>query len=149
VGEEGVKLEEVGSYEQLREVLERADWRRFEEIVGKIFEFHDYEVEVGKVVTFEEFKRQYDVIAERGHWILTDCKKWDNKRRIKYGLKKAVEDQIERVRKIPKEGDKYPLVVLSCNAPMRMYKKVPIVSIHELNNFLSNFFHNEKAILSL
>lgn len=143
-----MKLEEVKTYQQLRRLLEEATWQRFEDIVGKIFELHEYEIEVGKVITFAHTKRQYDVIAKQNRkLIVTDCKKWDNRRRITYGLKKAVEDQIERVAKLPHRKEKYPMLVLSCQSPTTYYHQVPIVPVFKLNTFLLNFPTNKERLL--
>ncbi len=144
-----MKLEQVQNYDQLRDFLDKSSWQEFEKIVGKIFEFHGYDVEVSKVVSFDETKRQYDVIAELDHYIVVDCKKWDNKRRIKYGLKKAAEDQIERVKKLDLELKAFPLIVLSCQSPLEYHSSVPIVSVYKLNKFLSNFPLHVDDILNL
>ncbi len=132
-------LSEVNGYTKLEKILEKANWQRFEEIVGKIFELNDYDVEVGKVISFEDTKRQYDVLASLEHRIIADCKKWDNKRRIEYGLKKAIEEQIERVKRLPRDEEKYPVIVLSGKAPLEFHNRVPIIPIFKLNKFLSNF----------
>lgn len=142
-----MELSKVSKYSQLKNILEEANWQNFEEIVGRVFELNDYEVEIGKVVQFGDTKRQYDIIARLEHCIIADCKKWDNKRRIKYGLKKAVEEQIERVKKLSGEEEKYPIIVLSCNTPLESHKRVPIISIYKLNKFLSNFpIHGERIL---
>lgn len=142
-------IEEIENHSQLKEILKDLDWQSFERIVGKIFEFHNYHVKVSEVVSFENTKRQYDVIAERDHFIVADCKKWDNKRRIKYGLEKAVDKQIERVRRLSIKKEKYPIIVISNNSPVEFYNKVPIISVHELNAFLSNFQKYNQKVLKL
>lgn len=144
-----MRLDEVENYNQLKEILESSSWQKFERIVGKIFEFHDYEVKINQVYTFKDTKRQYDVIAGREDCIAVDCKKWDNKRRIKYGLEKAVDDQVERVKKLPWRGDKYPVLVLSCQSPIEYHNSVPIVSVYKFNEFLSNFQAHKREILSV
>lgn len=144
-----MRLDEVENYTQLKNILEKVNWRKFEEIVGKIFEYNGYEVKISKIVSFENTKRQYDVIAKRNHYIIVDCKNWDNKRRIKHGLRKAVNDQIERVKKLSIETEKYPLIVLSCSSPIERFNKVPIISVYKLNSFLSNFSLAKQNILSI
>lgn len=134
-----LSLDEVNNYDEFSELLQNVSWQRFEELVGKIFELQGYDVEVGAVVSFEDTKRQYDVIAESDHLIFADCKKWDNKRRIRYSLRKSVEKQVERVERMTLEGSKYPIVVLSCDSPINYYQRVPIISVYKLNTFLSNF----------
>lgn len=142
-----VKLSEVKNYRQLREFLEDISWQQFEEIVGKIFEIHGYEVEVSKVITFADSRRQYDVIAQHEeHLLIVDCKRWDRKRRIKYGLKQAAEKQMERVKKFPTKQARYPLIVLSCQTPIKYYHHVPIVSVYKLNKFILQFPVNKKKI---
>lgn len=137
----------ISNYSQLENILEETDWQKFEEIVGKIFELNDYEVEVSKVVQFEDTKRQYDIIARLEHCIIADCKKWDNKRRIKYGLKRAVEEQIERVKKLSWNEETYPIIVLSGNTPLKFHNGVPIISIYKLDDFLSNLpIHRENIL---
>ena len=142
-------LDKIRNYEQLKETIDDTCWQKFEEIVGKIFELHEYDVEVSKVVTFEDTKRQYDVLAKKDYWVITDCKKWDNKRRIKHGLKKAAEDQIERVRRLNLEEEAYPVVVVSSQSPIEFHSSVPIVSIYKLNEFLSEFDGYQREIMSL
>ncbi len=142
-----MEIEKIKSYSQLSEVLEDIDWQKFEDIVGKIFDFHDYDVKVSEVISFDDTKRQYDVVAEKEHIIFADCKKWDNKRRIKYGLKKAVEDQIERVEKRLFKKEKYPIIVTSNSNPIEYYMQVPIIPIYKLNEFLSKFqIHKQKTL---
>lgn len=144
-----VKLENVKTCNQLKNILETASWQRFEKLVGKIFSFHGYEVEVSKVVTFTRSKRQYDVIAKQNHTIIADCKKWSKKRRIKYGLKNAVEKQIERVKKLNVEGKIYPMVIVSCKTPIEYYRTVPVISVYKLNKFLSNFPSYKDMLLTV
>ena len=144
-----MQLNEIDSLDRLSDVIQNSSWQLFEEIVGKVFGLHGYEVEVGKVVTFEGTRRQYDVIAEKEHLVFVDCKKWDNKRRIKYALKKSVEDQVERVEKLDLEEEGYPMIVVSSSVPLEKYKEVPIVSIYKLNRFIADFSWNSEEILSL
>lgn len=140
-------IEEIENYNQLENILEDSSWQNFERIVGKIFDLHGYDVEISKVVSFESTRRQYDVIAEKGHFILVDCKKWDNKRRIKSGLKRAVEDQIERARKLESCKSKYPILVMSSQTPIEFHKKVPVIPVYKLNEFLMNFQTHKRSIL--
>lgn len=144
-----MKLEKVKNYNQLEEILKKSSWQKFEKIVGKIFEFHGYEVKINHVHTFNDTKRQYDVIAEREDCIAVDCKRWDNKRRIKYALKKAVENQVERVERLPPKKDKYPVLVLSCHSPIKYHNSVPIVSVYKFNEFLTDFQAHKREILSV
>lgn len=142
-----MKLKDVKNYSQLQEILEEISWQKFEEIVGKIFEIHGYKVEVSEVITFEGTRRQYDVIArQEDHLIIADCKRWDRKRRIKYGLKQAAEKQINRVKKFQAKQAKYPIVVLSCRSPIEYYHQVPLVSVYKLNKFLLQFPMNKEMI---
>lgn len=117
--------------------------------MGEVFELHDYEVKVSEVKIFENSKRQYDVIARKDHSIIVDCKKWDNKRRIKHALKNAVEDQIERINKLESSGIKYPMIVTSSNSPIKFHREVPVIPISKLNKFLSNFQVYKERLLSL
>lgn len=144
-----MRLDKIKNYDQLSRVLEESSWQRFEEIVGKIFELNDYEVEIGRVVSFGGTKRQYDVIAREENCILVDCKKWDNKRRIKHGLKRAVSDQTERVEMFESDMEKYPLLVTSSQSPIEFYEGVPIVPVYKLNLFLSNIQTNLDKILKI
>lgn len=143
-----MEIERVKNYRQLKKILGNSNWQRFEEIVGKVLELNGYEVDVSKVITFDKTKRQYDVIAKKDHKIIIDCKKWDKKRRIKHGLKKAVEDQIKRVKKLDYE-EAYPMVVVSCNSPVEYYKEVPVIPVSRLNRFILNFPKNKEKILRL
>lgn len=143
-------IREIENYSQLNKILGDLDWQTFEKIVGRIFEFHEFDVKFGKVVTFEDTKRQYDVIAEKEYIVFIDCKNWDNKRRIRYGLKKAVEDQIERVEKIANDRkEKYPMIVTSNDNPIEFYKRVPIVPIQKLSEFLINFQIHKRKLLKI
>ncbi len=117
--------------------------------MGEVFELHNYEVKVSEVRTFENSKRQYDVIAKKDYSIIVDCKKWDNKRRIKHALRSAVEDQIERVRKLENSERKYPMIVTSSNSPVKFHREVPVISISKLNQFLSNFQVYKEELLCL
>lgn len=143
-----MELEKIRDYSQLEEILDDIEWQEFEEMVGKIFEFHDYDVTVSKVITYEKTKHQYDVIAEKGHSIIADCKKWDNRRRIKHGLKRAAKDQIDRVKRMDLKR-KYPILVTSDSSPIEFYDKVPIVPVQKLNSFISHFQENKEEAICL
>ena len=117
--------------------------------MGEVFELHDYEVEVSEVKTFENCKRQYDVIAKDDYSIIVDCKKWDNKRRIRHALKSAVEDQMERVEKLENSERKYPMIVTSSNSPVKFHRDVPVIPISKLNKFLSEFQVYKERLLYL
>ncbi len=142
-------MENIDGYEKLEKILDDTDWKDFENLVGEVFRIHDYDVEVSKVVTFENTKRQYDVIGEKDHTIIVDCKYWDNKRRVKHGLKEAVKDQIERTKRLTEYSKKYPMIVTSKNVPIKFSKKVPIIPVSKLSEFLNSFEVHKDAILKI
>ncbi len=145
-----MEIDDVGDFFEIEKLLNDIDWREFEQIVGKIFEFHEYDVDVSKVVTFENTKRQYDVTAKCSEYcVVTDCKNWDNKRRIKSGLKKAVEKQIERVEMLDNDIETFPLIVTSSRNPVEYFSGVPIVPIFKLNRFLLGFEFNKEKMKSV
>lgn len=142
-------LEDIKNNSQLTEVLEDMSWQNFEVMVGKIFEIHDYDVTVSKVITFEDSKHQYDIIARgKNQVVIADCKKWDNRRKIKHGLKRAARKQVNRVKKMDCE-EKYPIIITSDSSPIEFYEEIPIIPVHKLNSFISEFQKNKERLLRL
>ena len=140
--------------EEIEKILEKIDWKEFEELIRKILENHDFE-------SFHNFrfrtKRKYeiDILANRDDLILAvDCKKWRRGRYKKTNLKYAVKSQKERVKKlisflnknfiwknklkISKRTKFIPLIVTWFEEDLIQYDNVFIVPVWKFNNFLLN-----------
>ena len=85
----------------LEDVLESFDWKEFEKVVAKIFEFNDFSVKLNfrfKVKQNRPKRYEIDLIASRSGCVFcVDCKKWRGGRYKKHALKRAVAVQKERV----------------------------------------------------
>lgn len=150
-----INLEEIRrriiSGEELEEILEKIDWKEFEEFVAHILEHHDF----SPIIHFRfKTKRFYeiDILAVKKDIILAiDCKKWSRGRYKKTGLKYAVDSQEERVEELKKYlknnkllasklGIEKPrflsLIITWFEEDMLKFSNTLIVPVWKLNNFL-------------
>jgi len=128
-------------------------WLEFEEMVSYVFEENGYEVSRRFRFTAEKRRWEIDVLATRRPLVVCcECKHWAR------GLgdaaaKKTVETHLEKVHVFSEkivgthkmealkrwsEAVIVPMTMSLMPTPVRLFKKVPIVSILELPSFLSN-----------
>lgn len=137
----------IKNLDELKALGRRMKWQYFEKLVGWIFEKNDFEIDVNKVVVFENTRRQFDVIAKRfGTIFVVECKKWSGKRNKTGLIKKAVEKHLEKCELYRKFQNKelmslevIPLVVTLQEEDLTLYESVPVIPIEKLNTFINNF----------
>ena len=87
-------IEEIGNHitkgKDIEEVLEKYDWKKFEHIIGEIFQENGFRTKQN--FRFKTKKRyEIDIIAIKNNLIFcVDCKWWNKGRYKKSGLKNAV-----------------------------------------------------------
>ena len=93
---------DILSGKSIEEILEKFNWKEFEEIISEIFIDNDFIVR--KNFRFKTNKRfEIDIIATKGNLILcVDCKEWSKGRYKKTGLKYSAENQERRIREFKK-----------------------------------------------
>lgn len=115
----------------IEDVLEKYDWKKFENIVTTIFQENGFHTKQN--FRFKT-KRKYeiDVIAVRSSEIFCiDCKWWSRGRYKKTGLKNAITSQENRVKEFQKFLKKNPIEksMLKINPRYTVYPLV--VTLHE------------------
>ncbi len=136
------------------EYLKFIEWKEFEDFIAKVFE--EYGFEVLRNYVYSGFKRfQIDVLAidvasRRGFVI--ECKHWSRLSNRKTALIQAVERHLQRVKlldrycewllsifpAIRKAAYFIPVIVTLHRFPEKVIMSVPIVSVIELRDFVSN-----------
>lgn len=123
------------NYRQFEQLVDLSTWQSFEEITGKIFEYHGFEITISKTLTKNKKRRQFDVIAQKGNSTITvDCKRWDKNRYKTAALKTAAEKQIERTNLFFENAK--PIIVTRFSESIYSHKDVQIVPIEKLNTFI-------------
>jgi Holliday junction resolvase len=151
-----VELEEIRknmlSGKSIEEILEKFDWKKFEDLVAEIFRKNEFKV---KQSFWFRTKRKYeiDIVAIKGSFVLCiDCKEWGKKRYKKTGLKYAAKNQEKRVKEFIKFiknnriiQDKleinpnckfFPLLVTLFEEDLIKENNVFVVPVYKLNTFL-------------
>ncbi len=134
------EFEAIKSIEDLQKVSERVVWQNFERLAAFIFEENNFQVETGKVKTFNKKRRQYDVIARKGNkTFLVECKKWAGNRYRLSALLTAVEQHKERSEfyRILTDENVTPIIVTLIEEEILFYEAIPIVPILKLNSFIN------------
>jgi hypothetical protein len=151
-----VELEDIRKYvssgKTLEEVLEKFDWKSFENTVGNIFSSNGFRIFMNfRFKTKSRF--EIDVVAVRGSTVfLVDCKEWGKGRDKKSGLRSAVQKQEGRVSEFKKfirgnfiiqlkmdlvKGSKFfPLIVTLLQEELHKEQETLIVPVWKLNSFL-------------
>ncbi len=125
----------------LNEVSNRLDWADFEELACQIFRANNYDVKRHVILSG---RREIDILArKREIYIAADCKHWRRPLYPSY-LTKVINMQIERIKiflkTLPMSGIRvYPMVIVLQRHKEVFFKKVPIIPINYLNDFLLNF----------
>ena len=135
-----MNFEEIESTGDLEIVSEESPWQNFERLTAFIFEKNDFEVKVNTVKTWNNKRRQYDVIARKSNQtFLIECKKWAGNRYRLSALKRAIGQHKERTtfyESIMNE-DAIPLLVTLIEEEIRVFEGVPLVPVGKLNSFIS------------
>ncbi len=144
-----MKLEEIKKDilkgKTIEEILERIEWKEFENVVKEIFEVHEFKVM--KNFRFKtDRKYEIDLVAKRNSLVLCiDCKKWRGGRYKTSDLKKAIKEQEKRTEEFKKflknsffdEKPKIkPLIVTLLEEDILRKNKTWVVPIGKLNSFL-------------
>jgi Holliday junction resolvase-like predicted endonuclease len=140
--------------EEIEKIIEKIDWKEFEEFVLRILEEHDFK-------SFHNFRfktetlHEIDILATKENLALAvDCKQWDKGRYKKSGLKNAVLTQKERVQELGKMLEKniltkdflnlsgspklVPLIVTWFEEDLIEHEDVFVVPVWKFNQFLLN-----------
>jgi len=144
---EGFEIEHVAKY---------LDWGEFEAFTKDILRLHEFQVHSRVRFKSNAKKKRYecDLVAIRNSIVLCiDCKHWSSRSGKKYGLKKAVEKQVERTLVLSEkffelDFEKFgiekrddllmmPLLISWLVEDIRVYQDVPIVPIFQLSNFIN------------
>lgn len=146
------EIEKLARKIPLEEILEKHDWREFENIVAGIFKANGFSVR--KNFRFKTKERhEVDVLAVKQNLIFcVDCKKWKGGRYKKSGIKVAVKNQERRtgilrnflkrnpiaiqILKIGKNLRFCSLIVTLMEEDIIQEEKTFIVPIFKLNSFL-------------
>jgi Holliday junction resolvase-like predicted endonuclease len=136
----------------VEEVLEKFDWKEFEEAVAEIFRENEFFVR--KNFRFKTGRRyEIDLIAVRGSTVVcADCKQWCKGRYKKSGIKQAALEQEKRVEEFKRFVEKnlivrktlkleekvsfYSFVITLFEEEVAKEDKTFVVPVWKLNNFL-------------
>ncbi len=138
-------INELKSGKELDEILQRYDWKSFEEFVSDVFKENDFSTKLN--FRFKTTKRhEIDIVAIKDNKIIcVDCKWWGKGRYKKSGLKKAVTMQKNRVKEFKKylrknsiEGlkskpDVHPLLVTLHDEDMVEFNNTLVIPVWKLN----------------
>ena len=143
---------------EIEETIVDINWKEFEGITSEILERHEFK-------TWNNFrfktKRRYeiDIVASRNNkTILIDCKHWSTGRYKSSALKKAINDQEERLEEFCKfisknliaktkfkikQDQKFSSIIVTLHEETLIRdSKSLVVPIWKLNNFLLNLDRN-------
>lgn len=124
---------------QLDAKFKDCDWKKFEQLISEVLKLHDYETFWNVNLTINKKRRQFDVVANKpSHSLLIECKKWCNKKSKISGLKTAVVKHKKRCEfyKQLMNTEVIPLIVIYKEEPIKFHKKIFIVPLNKLNNFI-------------
>ncbi len=133
----------ISKGEQIEDIIKQISWQEFEFFVSKIFTEHDFDV--FQNFRFKANKRyEIDILPVSNNIVFAvDCKQWSRGRYKKTALKKSITEQTKRVKELKKVlvGENIrviPLIVTLFEEDIVEHKKVWIVPIWKLNEFLLN-----------
>lgn len=142
----------IKSGKNIEDIIEKFDWREFEQIIMEIFENNNFRVR--KNFRFKTRRRyEIDILAiKRNKVLCVDCKEWGRGRYKKTGLKHAIEKQEERVKELKKflknnpiaqnklkinmNYEFHPLIVTWLQEDLIKENDTLIVPVWKLNSFL-------------
>ena len=132
---------EINSIEDLEKLSEKVTWQYFEKLVAFIFEKNEFDVKQNIVLTNENEKKQYDVIAKKKNiTYLVECKRWKSRAGVVSAIQDAIDIHIDRGRfysSLFPEEQIYPLLVIPLQGLPEQHEEVFIVPLHSLNWFLN------------
>ena len=147
-----IKAIEAGA--DFEKVSQSLGWLEFEEIVAHIFEENSYKVKSRFRFKAQGRRWEIDVLAMMPSLVIcAECKHWSK------GLgdstaRKIVEEHLEKVRVLSENAQEIaekmgierwkkatfvPVALSLQPARKRIYRRIPVVSVFELPNFLSEF----------
>ncbi|MBI2545097.1 MAG: NERD domain-containing protein [Candidatus Aenigmarchaeota archaeon] len=143
-------VKELESGKDLDDILQKYDWKSFEEFVSDVFKENEFSTKLN--FRFKTTRRyEIDVVAINGNKIFcVDCKWWGSGRYKKSGLKKAVtmqENRIKEFRKFLRKNpindvkikyEIYPLLVTLHDEDMIRFKNTFLVPVWKLNKALND-----------
>jgi hypothetical protein len=127
---------------RVEDVSRALSWRDFEEFTARIFASNGYDVETHLV--FRRPRFEVDLAARKEDYVVSvDCKHW-SKPPSESLLRLIVEEQIERSRLMLRKNQWIGYIAYPCIVTLQpwrepFYKRVPIVAVNLLNNFLIEF----------
>jgi Holliday junction resolvase-like predicted endonuclease len=136
-------------FERVCKVLE---WIEFENLAAMAFEANNFAVNKRFRFKWSQRKWEIDILGRRDPFIIcVDCKRWSKGWRGS-AIRKAAEAQTLRTKVLAealsslqkriglvqwKQATLIPMVLSLVPAPQKFYKKVPIVPILQIQNFLT------------
>jgi len=136
-------------------IIKELSWQEFEILTTIVGDEFGYESKTGLNFSTAERKYQIDVILKNNPYILLiDCKHYGGTGK-KSVLKKAAEDQLERIHAVKDSIDDLkqkinvsswkslkllPIIITWLDDELFFYEKVPIVPFTKLRSFLQNFY---------
>ncbi|MFM7797261.1 MAG: hypothetical protein ACKO7N_10910 [Candidatus Nitrosotenuis sp.] len=128
------------------DVAKHLDWKDFEGLAARILDDHNFATIRNLILTNP--RMEIDIVGIRlGIAVLIDCKHW--KKMSSSALRGIVDKQIERTKHYvskTKGAIAAPVIVTLYQDKVSFVDKVPIVPIHQLGDFLDEFFGNLENI---
>ena len=124
------------------DVAKHLDWKDFEGLAARILDDHNFATIRNLILTNP--RMEIDIVGIRlGIAMLIDCKHW--KKMSPSALRDIVEKQVERTKHyvaMTQGSVAAPVIVTLYQDRVSFVDKVPIVPIHQLGDFLDEFFGN-------
>jgi len=123
---------DILSEKTIEYILEKFDWREFEETVGEILNSNGFKIY--RNFRFKTKRRhEIDLVAIGSRRVLCiDCKQWGEGRYKKSGLRHAVEKQRERVKQLLKFLKKNPIAQAKLNLKLEFHPLIVTLLQEEL-----------------
>lgn len=133
------------------------EWNEFEEYVTRVFEEFGWDVYLGyRHYRIERF--QIDIIALNNSLNLSlfvECKHWKKVSHLSKELEEIIDNHIKRIEKYLRNCEwvctrlnklRYikhilPVIIVLHEVPVKVFEEVPIVSVHNLRDFIANVDH--------
>ncbi len=145
-------------------IIKELSWQEFEILTTIVGDEFGYESKTGLNFSTEERKYQIDVILKNKPYVLLiDCKHYGGTGK-KSVLKKAAEDQLERIHAVKDSIENLkqkinvsswktlkliPIIITWLDDELFFYEQVPIVPFTKFRSFLQNFYLYYEDIFQL
>jgi Holliday junction resolvase-like predicted endonuclease len=136
----------------IEQICTALGWQDFEDVTAHILRQHGFTVTTHFRFTLLRRRYEIDVVGYKDPLIFSvECKRWTRGWR-RAAIIKAVESQIERTNalsqssltlsekmkiRIRNETRFVPILVSLSNGPFQFFRQMPIISISQLNSFLT------------